>query len=196
MRNRNLVLGLTAFLALALAVPALGGPSNPVASSAVSLKKVKKKANAALAAAAAAQATADQAKTAASGAQTTANTANTNANQAKTAAAAAQASADAAQLSADAANANANTRLKTTDFVQGTVSAATSSDKTAPLDAACATGDFLTGGGYILGGTGANDVTATTNAPYVSLWLVAGKEIGAGTADTWTVQAWAMCAST
>ena len=42
MRKRYTVLGLSAFLAIALAVPALGGPSNPIAHTASALKKAKK----------------------------------------------------------------------------------------------------------------------------------------------------------
>src|SRR3979409_1319353 len=93
MKKRYTVLGLSVFLAIALAVPALGGPSNPVAHTASALSKAKK------------------AIGLANNAQGTANSALTGANAAKTAAATAQAAANAAKTAADAANANANTRL-------------------------------------------------------------------------------------
>jgi hypothetical protein len=84
MRRRYTVLGLTGVLAVALAVPAFGGPSNPIASSAASAKqlasKALKKANAANSAAQAAQTTANQALAAANAAQTKANAADANAS--------------------------------------------------------------------------------------------------------------------
>jgi hypothetical protein len=68
MKRRHALLGVGTVLALALTVPALGGPSNPIAESAVSLTKIKKKANLALT-------TANNAQSAASNAQTGANNA-------------------------------------------------------------------------------------------------------------------------
>jgi hypothetical protein len=73
MRKRYALLGATVTLALALAVPALGGPSNPIARSALSLSKVNKTAKAAKTDAATAQAAAAAAQAAASAAQATAN---------------------------------------------------------------------------------------------------------------------------
>jgi hypothetical protein len=88
MRRRYIVFGLSATLALALAVPALGGPSNPVASSAASAKKLAnkalRKANEANAAAQSAQSTANQALSTAQSAQNAAQSAQTTANQANT----------------------------------------------------------------------------------------------------------------
>ena len=66
MKARYTIFGLSVFLALALAVPALGGPSNPVAHTASALSKAKK------------------AITLANNAQNTANTANSTANSALT----------------------------------------------------------------------------------------------------------------
>ena len=175
-KNRYFLLGITGVLALSLTVPALGGPSNPIASSAA---KGKNLAARALRAANAAQATADKAQTTANTAQTTATKAVTDAAAAKTA--------------ADAANANANTRLKATSTVVGAGSGTSSSNK---LDiAVCATGQDLTGGGFQTGGAGANDVTPVLNVPYGSGWLALMQEIGAGTAETWDVVAYAQCAS-
>src|SRR5262249_26378096 len=87
MKRSQTLLAIAGALALALAVPALGGPSNPVAGAAGGLKgKV-----------ASALATADRALTSANGAQSAANNA--------------QAAANAAQVSANAANAAAANAL-------------------------------------------------------------------------------------
>jgi hypothetical protein len=65
MRKRYVVLGLSSLLALAVAVPAFGGASNPTATTSITAKKLAKKANKkandALNAANAAQDTADEA---------------------------------------------------------------------------------------------------------------------------------------
>jgi hypothetical protein len=82
MKRRYVVLGISSVLALALTVPALGGPSNPIASSAASAKKLAnkalKKANQANSAAQQAQTTAHQALQSANQAQQTANAAQTD----------------------------------------------------------------------------------------------------------------------
>ena len=65
MKRRNALIGLSAVLALSLVVPALGGPSNPIAEKALSLSKVNKTAKRA-------QRTADSAQSAANSAQGTA----------------------------------------------------------------------------------------------------------------------------
>lgn len=198
MRKRYLVLGLSVFLALALAVPALGGPSNPVAGAsatakAIALKALKKAkkaqttANTALSNAAAAQSTADSAQSAANGAQTTAN-------QAKTAAAAAQTSADNAQTAADAANANANNRFQSVGEVAGSATANdTNSPKSAFAD--CPAGAGVTGGGYSVGGTNPNNVTVTAQHVqfYGGGWFASGRAIS-GT-PTWSIVAFAECAT-
>ena len=44
MKRRYVLLGLASILAIALAVPAMGGPSNPLATTAASAKKTAKKA--------------------------------------------------------------------------------------------------------------------------------------------------------
>ncbi len=75
MSKRYAVLGLSVVLALALAVPALGGPTNPIASISANdeIKKVQGEAKNA-------QTSANAAKTAATNAQNAANAANANAN--------------------------------------------------------------------------------------------------------------------
>src|SRR6478672_3604120 len=142
MRKRYLVLGLSVLLALALAVPALGGPSNPVAGASATAKAIAQKA---LKKAKQAQKTANTAKS-------TANTALSNAAAAQSTANSAQTSADSAQTAADAANANANTRYKSVGEVSG---GATADDTSSPKSAfaSCPAGSDPTGGGYSIGGT-------------------------------------------
>ncbi|HET7509963.1 MAG TPA: hypothetical protein VFJ65_06915, partial [Solirubrobacterales bacterium] len=72
MSKRYAVLGLSIFLALALAVPALGGPANPVANISASAKSI---ANKALKKAKAAQQTANAANSAAAAANSAASSA-------------------------------------------------------------------------------------------------------------------------
>lgn len=127
MKKRYAVLGLSVFLALALAVPAFGGPSNPIASISASVKSTANKAlkkaksaektaktalstaNAANSAAGTAGSDAKKAQTTASSAQTTANTAQSEAKKAQTTANEAKANAATAKAAADAAQGTANT---------------------------------------------------------------------------------------
>ena len=69
MKRHHALLGLSAVLALALAVPALGGPSNPIAEKALSLSKVNKTAKRAQNTANSAQSTAGNALGIANGKQ-------------------------------------------------------------------------------------------------------------------------------
>jgi len=89
MRRRYALLGATSTLVVALAIPALGGPSNPIAESALSLKKTNKaakkalkRARAARDAADAALSAADAAQSAAGGAQSAAGAAQATGNSA------------------------------------------------------------------------------------------------------------------
>ena len=200
MKKRYLVLGLSVFLALALTVPALGGPSNPVAGASASALKIAKKAlrkansaqstaNTALSNAAAAQSTANSA-------QSDANAAQTTANQAKTAAQGAQTSANNAQTAADAANANANTRLKNVGEQAGSATADdTSSPKSAFAD--CPAGTEVTGGGYSIGGTtpGGAVVTSQHVQLYGGGWFASARTQQGLGATSWSVAAFAECAS-
>ena len=102
MKRRYVVLSLAAVLALALTVPAFGGPTNIVSA----LTKVKKTANKALKQAQAASA-------AAAAAQTTANAAGANAYGAGKAAKAAQTTANEGVTLAKAAQTTANSALST-----------------------------------------------------------------------------------
>ncbi len=216
MKRRYVVLSLAAVLALALAVPAFGGPTNIVSA----LTNVKKTANKALktakaagVAAAAAQSTANTAQsdadaaataakkaqttasegvTAAKNAQTTANSATTAASAAKNAADAAQASANAAKAAADQAQATANSKFGQT-FTE--FSSASPSSKIEGLKIAeCPAGSALTGGGYHMTGAGANEAVPLWNGPYGTAWLTEMEGIGGESTNAWSVVALAQCA--
>jgi hypothetical protein len=177
MKKRYIVLGLGAFLALALAVPALGGPSNPIANSAANAKKTAKKAL----------------KTA-NAAQSSANAAQSDANSASDAAAAAQTTADSAQAAANAAQSTADSKFGSTDFVSGATTANNNSAKTST--AACPAGSQPTGGGHSLAGSGPEDATVTfSGSPiYGGGWSASASPID-GQVENWTITATAVCAS-
>lgn len=190
MKNRFLILGLASFLAVALAVPALGGPSNPIANGAASAKKTAKKAlkkaKEAKTAAAAAQSSADAAQATADGATTDAANAQATADAATTAAANAQAAADAAQATAD-------TKFGTITNVEGTTSASNNSDKSI-IFASC-TGDSVpSGGGFIINGTGNDDSHVTFNTAYGDSWGV-GAQDGGANASNWDLTPTVRCAA-
>jgi hypothetical protein len=216
MRKRYLILGLSLVLALALAVPAFGGPTNPISKSLASVKKTAYKAlktakaaqgtaNSALSAAQAAQSTADKAntevgkanteikkvQTSANNAQTTANNALTTANSAKSAAATAQSTADAAKAAAAAAEANANTRIKDSIERFGPTTAASESTKFASVS--CEPGEPTLGGGYEVGGA-ANKAVVTFEQEnlYNDGWFVGSQQIS-GQAGAWSLRAIAIC---
>ncbi|HKG35415.1 MAG TPA: alanine-zipper protein [Solirubrobacterales bacterium] len=193
MRNRYLVLGLSVVLALALAVPAMGGPSNPIASASATAKQIAKKA---LRKARQAQSTANTALTNANAAQQSANQAQQSANQAETKADNAQTSANSAQTSADAANANANNRFQSMREVFGTANPSTGTNTTGGKSstANCGTGEQVTGGGYFVNGD-SNQITVTTQHKplYSEGWFATGQEISGD--PSWSIQAFAECAS-
>jgi multidrug efflux pump subunit AcrA (membrane-fusion protein) len=210
MSKRYAVLGLSVVLALALAVPALGGPSNPVASMSASVKKIANKAlktakaaqttaNTALSTANSAQTSAKSAADDAKKAQTTANSAQASANSAKATADSAKATAESAKNSATAASAaaaaaeaNANTRIKDSHEVIGTASASdTVTSKSSSAN--CESTEPVLGGGFFVGGE-ANDVTVTSSDAqiYGHGWFAAGRAIGGGT-PTWSITAVVMC---
>lgn len=195
MKSRYAVFFLSLVLALSLAVPALGGPTNPVANVSASVKKT---ANKALKIAKAAQSTANSALSAATSAQSTANSANstaknaqTTANAANAAAKNAQTSANAAKAAADAAQATANSKFGTTFSEFG--------EETGPHTvsgaafAFCPSGSKATGGGYQTFGTGNNEVVPVIDTSYGDAWLADLERIP-GQADSWNVQAMVVCA--
>lgn len=208
MSKRYLVLGLSVVLALALAVPAFGGPSNPIASISASVKKTankalkkanaaQKTANSALSTANSANSNADNANSAAKKAQEDAKKAadaaakaQTSANGAQTSANGAKTTADQALAAAASAEANANSRVKGVYFKFGTSSA---EDNTTPknVSAFCNSGDEATGGGYAFNGSTNVTVTAETPTFYGDGWFVTGQAIS-GT-PTWSIQANAVC---
>jgi len=210
MSKRYAVLGLSVFFALALAVPALGGPSNPIAGASASVKSIANKAlkkakaaqktansanttaNAALTEAKSASADAKKAQTTANTALTTANTAKSTADTAKTAADGAKATADAAKAAAEAAEANANTRIKDSTQVVGE-SSGESNTASKFASAGCASGQPVLGGGFSVGGEN-NKVTVTQSEEqlYGGGWFVAAQAI-AGQNPTWSITAIAVC---
>lgn len=201
MSKRYLVLGLSVVLALALAVPALGGPTNPVASLSATAKSI---ANKALKKAKSAQKTANTALADAGAAQSDATKALNEAKKGQTAAAAAQGTAnsaksiaEAAKTAAAAAEANANTRLKGTEFTYGTSTAEdTETPKATSAHCPDEVNEEVTGGGYSTFGAGNNNVTITHSEPVFPLygrgWFVEGEAIS-GT-PTWELQAVVFCA--
>jgi multidrug efflux pump subunit AcrA (membrane-fusion protein) len=205
MKKRLLVLGLSALLALSLAVPALGGPSNPIAHSAASAKSIAKKAlkkskkalkksKKAITKANDAQATADNAQTSANQAQNSADAAQASANQAQTtaegaqtAAEGAQASADAAQASANQAQATANSKLDNLEFVAGNGTASNTSSPKTDI-AVCPGNKAPSGGGFVIGGD--LNAQARVSSQYFAGWVASGSN---PVAANWSIQATAEC---
>jgi membrane protein involved in colicin uptake len=195
MKGRYAVFFLSLVLAIALAVPALGGPTNPVATLSAGAKSIALKA---LKKAKAAQSTANSALSAANTAQDTANSAEKNAkNAASTAATAlttaktAQTKAEAAAAAAAAAQATANSKFGSTltEF-----SEASGPNTTFGLALAeCPAGSSVTGGGYTTSGTGANEAVPVFTAAYGNAWLADLERIP-GQADSWSVTASVTCA--
>ena len=195
MKSRYAVLFLSLVLALALAVPALGGPTNPLATISTGVKATANKAlktakaakstaNSALAAASSAQSTANSASSAAKNAQTTANAANTAAKNAQT-------TANAAKAAAEAAQTTANSKFGTTFSEFGEESGPHTT--TGVAFAFCPSGSKATGGGYQTFGTGDNEVVPVIDTSYGDAWLADLQRIP-GQADSWSVQAVVVCA--
>lgn len=203
MRKRYVILGLSVVLALALAVPAFGGPKNPVSSGFASIRgtanKALKKAKLAQQTANSALAAAQSATTTAKGAEGDASKANTEIKKLQTSVTTAQNTANSAKSIAEqaksaaaAAEANANSRLKGSVQVVGETSANTEGDKFAT--AVCGENQATLGGGYVVGGTNSNKVTVqlSEKAIYNEGWFVGGRLIN-GQTGSWTLQAFAIC---
>jgi hypothetical protein len=206
MKKRYTVLCLSVVFALALAVPALGGPSNPIASASAGVKSIAQKAlkkakaaqtaannaqntaNAASGAAADAQKDASAAQKAATTAQGTANTALSTANAAKAAAAAAQSSADGAKAAADNALNVANGKMSGEVQVEGEAG-------TTFAIAGCPSGKVPTGGGFIVTGANNNAATVTESTQYGSAWIVFAKQIEGTSGASWGTVATVNCAT-
>jgi hypothetical protein len=184
MKKRYVVFGMSVVLAVSLAVPALGGPSNPAATISAGAKKIAKQA---LKAAQDAQNSANQA-------QNTATQAQNTANQANTAAQAAQTAANNAQAAADAAQTTANGKLDDPSFQSGDTDGP-NADSTKQSVAICPDGTSVTGGGFVMGGTDPQDAVPTISSSYVNAWIAAGREIGGNTATDWSLSANALCAT-
>jgi membrane protein involved in colicin uptake len=196
MSKRYAVLGLSVVLALALAVPALGGPTNPIASISASAKAT---ANKALKKAKAAQSTANSALSAANAAQSDATkaqgeakNAQTTANSAKSTATTALSTANAAKTAADNANANANTRIKESIEVSESVAESASTPKFTSVS--CPSGDPVLGGGFSVGGE-SNKVTVTASEEqlYGGGWFADASTINGQGAPSWSLVVVAVC---
>jgi membrane protein involved in colicin uptake len=220
MKKRYTVLGLSLVLALALAVPAMGGPTNPLASASKSvqsianqaLKKAKaaqKTANAAQStansaassassasgAAGKAQSTADAAQKEAKAAQTSANTAKSAADSAKTTANTAFATAAAAKTAADTAQASANSAKAIAESkMSGEVQVESTEHGNLSI-AACPAGKVPTGGGYIVNGTNSSSATVVESTQYANSWLVIADQINGVAGTTWEATATVNCAT-
>jgi membrane protein involved in colicin uptake len=203
MSRRYAVLGLSVVFALALAVPALGGPSNPIASVSASVKQTANKAlkkaksaqntaNSALNAANAAQGSANSAQSDATKALTEAKKAQTTANTAQSSANTAQSSANAAKAAADAANANANTRVK--ESVQRASGLVEGTETPKFTSVSCLSGEPVLGGGYSIGGE-SNKVTVTTSEEqlYGGGWFVNASTISGQGTPNWSLLALVVC---
>jgi hypothetical protein len=202
MKRRYIVLSLSLVLALALAVPALGGPSNPIASISASvkqtatkaLKKAKaaqKTANTALSTANGALSTADGAQSAAKKAQTTADGAQKSASAAQTAANNAQATANTAKKAAEDAQSTANTKLGETFSEFGSFDGPNTTSGVAISE--CPGESEVTGGGYEATGEGSDEIVPFYTAAYGDAWLAGLNRIPGGT-QTWSVRAIVTCA--
>lgn len=211
MKKRYMVFGLSVVLALALAVPALGGPTNPIASVSASVKSVANKAlkkakkaqstantalstaNSAQSAAGGAQSSADKALAEAKKALTAGNNAQTSANTAKSVADAAKTAAAAAQSAADSANANANTRISGSTEVIGTIPATETTTTPKSSSVSCPADQPVLSGGYFIEGD-SDEVTVVdnNNQLYGHGWFVTA-EAFAGKTPTWRITAIAMC---
>jgi len=211
MSKRYAILGLSLVFALALAVPALGGPSNPIASVSATVKQTANKAlkkaktaqqtaNSASSAAGTAQSDADKALTEAKKALTTGTGAQATATAAKAAADAAQGSANSAKAAADAAaaaaaaaEANANTRIKSS--VQTAKASASNTDLAKTASATCDAGQPVLGGGFSVGGASVNKIAVNSSQAlfYGGGWFAAGETIAGQGAPTWSITAYAMC---
>lgn len=170
--KRYLVLGLGVVLAVSLSVPALGGPSNPVANGAASAKKIANKA------------------------LKKAKKANQKAAAAQTSADAAQASADGAQASADSALAEA-ADVSANDLNLSFVSQSSASDSTTPksINANCPAGKEPVGaiGSLNFIGISVPDNTRLIGTNYYISMTTFGDEVGAGTGSNWYVSGQTFC---
>lgn len=190
MKSRYVVLCLSLVLALALAVPALGGPTNPIASISASVKQI---ANKALNKAKAAQSAANAAQSTANSALNTADAAQKTANTVQTAVKTAQTTANSAKTAADAAQATANSKFgNTTSVFGGGTGSSTSNSKFEIVS--CPSGQQITGGGYETSGTGSDSVTAEYTGSYGDAWLALLERINGQAATSWGVRAIAICA--
>jgi len=206
MKKRYTVLSLSIVLALALAVPALGGPSNPIASVSASVKsianKALKKAKAAQTAANNAQNTANSASSAAAAAQKDANAAQKTANTAQGTATTALTTANAAKKESGEAKTAANNAQTAANNAQNTANGKMSGEVQVEGEqgttfgiAGCPDGKVPTGGGFIITGANNNSATVTESTQYGTAWLVFAEQINGVAGTSWGTVATVNCAT-
>jgi hypothetical protein len=199
MKKRYSVFGFSVVLALALAVPAFGGPSNPVASISASVKsianKALKKAKAAQTAANNAQNTANAAQGAANAADKDATAAQKTANTAQSTATTALTTANAAKTAAANAQTTANTALSTANGKMSGEVRVEGSEGGTISTAVCPSGKVPTGGGFIITGADNDAATVTESTQYLSSWLVIADQIEGTSGSSWGTVATVNCAA-
>jgi membrane protein involved in colicin uptake len=196
MKRRYALFGMTALLAVALTVPAFGGPDNPVADTFASAKstakKALKKAKQANKAAKTAQTTADGAQGSADAAQAAADTAQTSANTAQTSADTAQTTADNAGTAAAAAQATADAKYGTMEAVFGdSVGPDGATSKLA--FATCPGASSPTGGGFAVSGGTQGTLTPVLSSSYLGAWTTRAVVINGEANASWSLQANVEC---
>lgn len=198
MKKRYVILGLSVVLALALAVPAFGGPTNPIASVKKTAQKALKNANAAKKTAKSALTAAESATAGVKGVETDVNKANTEIKKLQTSVTTAQTTANSAKTIAEqakaaaaAAEANANTRIKDSVEKFGTTTAASEATKFASVS--CGENSPTLGGGYEVGGAADKAVVNISEENlYEDGWFVGSQQIN-GQAGAWSLRAIAIC---
>lgn len=198
MRKRYVILGLSVVLALALAVPAFGGPTNPIASVKKTAQKALKNANAAKKTANSALTAAESATAGVKGVETEVNKANTEIKKLQTSVTTAQNTANSAKTIAEqakaaaaAAEANANTRIKDSVEKFGTTTPESESTKFASVS--CGANSPTLGGGYEVGGASVSAVTISEENLYEDGWFVGSSKIAGTPAGAWSLRAIAIC---
>lgn len=197
MRSRALVLSLV--LALAVAVPALGGPffSHPskVASILALARKDTKKA---LQNAKAAKAIAEGGTTAASQAARTATEAKNAGQQAKgvldtlpASLAAAKTATDSAEQIANAASTSAATKMGQEVAVRQVIE----SKESPTITANCPDNKVATGGGFTISGGEREAIPTLVGGFGLKQWIVIGTQVLSGHPNRWTIEAAGFCAA-
>lgn len=166
MKKRYVVLSAAVFLAVSIAVPALGGRSNPIAETFASATKIAKKAHK----------RATRANKRVKRANKRVKKVNKNANQALDAAGDAQSSAD--------------SKYGNVDHIAAASGSNSNASKT--IAAECPSGFEVTGGGYRIDGQATHDVRVIFNTRQPGAWVVVAEEVNP-TGDNWKLTATVNC---